>query len=153
IRDWQSRGKKVVGFFCSYVPEEILYAGGILPYRVRATNCPGSTALADVYVSHLNCAFMRSCLQFAYEGRYEFLDGFVFTDSCDHIRRLYDVMRETGHFPFMYLIGVPHKVGEEAVGFYKGEIARFRDAVEKAFGVELTEDGLRDAMDVYAETR
>ena len=81
VENWRRQGKKVVGFFCSYVPEEILYAGGILPYRVRPTKCQPATHLADTYLSHLNCTFVRSCLQFAYEGKYEFLDGFVFTDS------------------------------------------------------------------------
>ena len=56
---WRRQGKKAVGFFCSYVPEEILYAGGILPYRVRPTTCPPETHLADAYVSHLNCTFVR----------------------------------------------------------------------------------------------
>jgi len=89
IQDWKAQGKKVVGFFCSYVPEEILYAADIFPFRVRAPGCT-QTALADTYMSHLNCTFVRSCLQFALEGRYRFLDGLVFNRSCDHIRRLYD---------------------------------------------------------------
>ena len=153
VENWRRQGKRVVGFFCSYVPEEILYAGGILPYRVRPTKCQPATHLADTYLSHLNCTFVRSCLQFAYEGKYEFLDGFVFTDSCDHIRRLYDVMRATGPFPFMRIIGVPHKSGDEATAYYRGEIAGFRKEVEQHFGVEITEAKLKDAIDLYNETR
>lgn len=34
-------------------------AGGILPYRVRPTKCPPATHLADTYLSHLNCTFVR----------------------------------------------------------------------------------------------
>ncbi len=153
LEDWKGQGKKVVGFFCSYVPEEVLYAGGLLPYRVRPTKCQPPTHLADTYLSHLNCTFVRSCLRFAYEGRYQFLDGFVFTDTCDHVRRLHDVMRATGPFPFIHLIAVPHKSGEEAAEYYKGQILRFKSAVEQHFHVEITAAGLRNAIGLYNETR
>ena len=154
VQDWKGKGKKVVGFFCSYVPEEILYAADILPYRVRASGCADTTS-ADVYMSHLNCSFMRSCLQFALEGRYEFLDGLVFTNSCDHVRRLYDLLREirpTG-FPFLHFISVPHKTSDEAIAWYKDELTVFKEEVESCFGVEITEASLGNAINVYNETR
>jgi benzoyl-CoA reductase subunit C len=37
--DYKKQGKKVIGFFCSYIPEEIIYAGGMLPYRIRPAGC------------------------------------------------------------------------------------------------------------------
>ena len=74
IENHKNEGKKVVGFFCSYVPEEILYAADILPYRVRAVGCE-HTSSADVYMAQVNCTFSRACLEFALEGKYEFLDG------------------------------------------------------------------------------
>ncbi|MEE8472354.1 MAG: benzoyl-CoA reductase, partial [Dehalococcoidia bacterium] len=31
-RDWKARtGGKVLGYFCTYVPEELVYAAGVLP--------------------------------------------------------------------------------------------------------------------------
>jgi bzd-type benzoyl-CoA reductase N subunit len=154
IQDWKGSGKKVVGFFCSYVPEEILYAADILPFRMRATTCT-DTAMADVYMSHLNCTFMRSCLQFVLEGRYEFLDGIVFTNSCDHVRRVYDILREIrpADFPLAHFLSVPHKVGDEAALWYRDELEQFRTQVQQCFGVEVTDGRLAEAIDVYNETR
>ena len=152
VLDWKGKGKKVVGFCCSYVPEEIIYAADMLPYRIRASGCAETTS-ADVYMSHLNCSFVRSCLQFALEGKYEFLDGLVFINSCDHVRRLYDVLRETVDFPFMHFISVPHKVSDGAVAWYKEELREFRENVERSFGVEITEASLSEAINVYNETR
>ena len=88
---WTAQGKKALGFLCSHVPEEILYAADILPYRLRAPGCR-DTAAADVYMGHVNCTFVRSCLEQIYDAKFDFLDGFVFTNSCDHTRRLYDVL-------------------------------------------------------------
>jgi benzoyl-CoA reductase subunit C len=154
IQDWKESGKKVVGFFCCYVPEEILYAADILPVRMRAPGC-AETSLADTYMSHLNCSFIRSCLQYALEGKYDFLDGLVFSSSCDHVRRLYDVLREVtpGEFPFLHLLSVPHKTDEDLVRWYAADLNDFRGKVEVFSEREISEERLRCAIGVYNETR
>ena len=123
LEEWTARGKKAVGFLCSHVPEEVLYAADVLPYRLRAPGC-ADTFSADVYMGHVNCTFVRSCLEYIFSGSFDFLDGFVFTNSCDHSRRLYDVLREKKPFPFMQFLSVPHKVGgEEIAQWHRGEFA------------------------------
>ena len=33
--EWKKRtGGKIIGYFCTYVPEELIYAAGILPVRI-----------------------------------------------------------------------------------------------------------------------
>ena len=154
VQDWKAKGKKVVGFFCTYVPEEILYAADILPFRVRAPGCTETTS-ADVYMSHLNCSFVRSCFQFVLEGKYEFLDGLVLANTCDQIRRQYDLLREIRPtaFPFLHFVSLPHKASDEAIGYYKDDLTEFKRSVEKSFGVEITEARLSNAIKVYNETR
>ena len=153
VNEWKTKGKKIVGFICTQVPEEILYAADILPVRLRAPDCADTTS-ADVYMSHLNCTFIRSCLQYMFDGKFGFLDGFVFTNSCDHTRRLYDITREALDYPYVHLFSLPHKVGgTEVTLWHKGEVARFKKSVEAAFEVAITEAKLRQAIDVYNETR
>ncbi|MDD5095461.1 MAG: 2-hydroxyacyl-CoA dehydratase family protein [Dehalococcoidia bacterium] len=154
VKDWKAQGKKVAGFFCSYVPEEILWAAGILPYRVAAPGCTATTS-ADVYMTHLNCSFARSCLEYAFEGKYDFLDGLVFTNSCDDIRRMSDILRTVrpNQLPLIGFLDVPKKVDDAAIAWYKDQIIEFRQKVEKAFGVEITDAKLRKAIEVYNETR
>jgi bzd-type benzoyl-CoA reductase N subunit len=153
VNEWKAKGKKVVGFLCTQVPEEILYAADILPVRLRAPYCSETTS-ADVYMSHLNCTFIRSCLQYMFEGKFDFLDGFICTNSCDHTRRLYDILREALHYPFVHLFSIPHKVGDEATTlWHRGEITRFKESVETTFRVKITEARLRQAIEIYNETR
>lgn len=153
IRRWKEQGKKVVGFLCSHVPEEIIYAAGLLPYRLRAPGCTETTS-ADVYMGHVNCTYVRSCLEYIYKEKYDFLDGFIFTNSCDHTRRLYDVLRETKQFPLMHLLSVPHKVSGEGIArFHRDEFIRLKKALEETFGMEITKDKLRKAIEVYNESR
>jgi benzoyl-CoA reductase subunit C len=153
LEEWTARGKKAVGFLCSHVPEEVLYAADVLPYRLRAPGC-ADTFSADVYMGHVNCTFVRSCLEYIFSGSFDFLDGFVFTNSCDHSRRLYDVLREKKPFPFMQFLSVPHKVGgEEIAQWHRGEFAALVKAIEESFGAEVTDDKLRSAIRLYAESR
>jgi len=154
IENWKREGGKVVGYFCSYVPEEVLHAAGILPYRIRPAGCAQTTS-ADVYFSHVNCTFVRSCLQFALEGRYKFLDGLIFVNTCDHMRRLYDLWREkVENLPsFVHFVQIPHKSTDEAIAWYKDEVMALKEHVERAFGVGITEARLRDAVQIHNETR
>jgi bzd-type benzoyl-CoA reductase N subunit len=154
VNEWKAGGKKIVGFLCTYMPEEILYAADMLPIRLRAPNCNETTS-ADVYMSHLTCTFMRSCLQFFLEGKFTSLDGLVFTNSCDVVRRLYDNLREIrpSDFHFLHFITVPHKASEDLVIWYKGELNEFAGSIERAFKVEVTEARLKEAIGVYNETR
>jgi len=154
VKEWKNEGKRVVGFFCSYVPEEILYAADVLPVRLRAPQCTDTTS-ADVYMSHLNCTFIRSCLQYALEGEYGFIDGLVFTNSCDHVRRLYDILREikTKDYPLLHLLSVPHKIGVDFTVSYADELTAFIETAEKSLGVKVTEEKMREAIEVYNETR
>ena len=73
---WKDAGGKVVGYFCSSVPEEIFSAAGLLPVRIRATGST-ETDLADAYFRPTTCSFARNCFDTALRGGYGFADGSV----------------------------------------------------------------------------
>lgn len=154
IKSWKEAGNKVTGYLCTYVPEEIIYAAGMLPYRVRPVGCT-ETMAADVYLHRINCSYIRSCLEFGLEGKFEFLDGVVFENGCDHSRRLYDLWREkvNHEHQFIYLLQVPHKVTVESIAFFREDLYKLKNEVERHFMVEITESRLRNAIEVYNETR
>ena len=153
IADCRRRDKKVIGFFCSYIPEEIIHAAGMLPIRIRATGCT-ETVTADAYMSVLNCTFARSCLEFISTGIFDFLNGLVFANSCDNIRRLYDVLREKRPYPFMHFISIPHRAGGEGpLDWYKEEVTRFKGNIEETFGREIPDEALIAAIEVCNESR
>jgi benzoyl-CoA reductase/2-hydroxyglutaryl-CoA dehydratase subunit BcrC/BadD/HgdB len=118
---FREEGGRAIGFFCSYVPEELLSVDGLAPFRMRALGCH-ATEMADSYMGLFNCSYTRHCLEQGLEGSYDFLDGFVFVPGCDHLRRLYD---NWAHFlkpEFLALVDVPHLRDEDAVKWYRDEI-------------------------------
>ena len=104
VTEWKAQGKKVMGYACTYLPEELLYAVDILPYRVTGRGITDSSK-ADSYLSRVNCSFARCCLEAALDSKFDFLDGAIFVNGCDHIRRCYEnwEAHETAALPFMYI--------------------------------------------------
>ena len=138
-------GRKIVGYTCSYVPEPLLSVPGLQPIRMRAPGAVG-TPLADSYLSSVTCPYIRSLLEFELEGSYHFLDGWVFTASCDHLRRLYDNLEYLAKPSFNYIIDLPHLLGEEALAWFTEELNLLAKAVGKHFGVDTGEDALKESI-------
>ncbi len=152
IQDWKGKGGKVVGTFCSYVPEEIITAAGFLPFRVRATGSTG-TDEADAYLSFNNCSYARHCLGMGLRGDFDFIDGAIWLNTCDHVRRIYDNWGRKIGTPFTHLISLPRKTGEQQAVWLREEFAILKQLMEQHFGVTITDERLWDAIKLHNENR
>ena len=77
IKEEKNSGKKVLGYLCTYVPEEMIDASGIISYRIfKGGESPPVTS-ANAYFQRNMCPFPRACLGYAMNGKYDFLDGVV----------------------------------------------------------------------------
>ena len=152
IQDWKKNGGKVMGYFCSSMPAEVIMAAGLLPFRMRATGSE-STELSDAYVSRLNCGFMRHCLNAALTGDLDFLDGLIVPNSCDNIRRLYDHFLRLKQTAFIQMISLPRKAEEPQVQWFRDELSNLMKNMESHFQVKITDDRLFDAIKLRNETR
>ena len=148
----KAEGGRVIGFFCSMVPEELFMAAGLLPFRMRAVGSAG-TDLADSYFTNLNCSFPRHCLNLALEGEFEFVDGLVYANSCDHIRRLHDNWKRYVPTEFIHFLSLPRQTGPDQVAWYTEELRNLRERLEEHFEVEIKDDKVREAIKLANETR
>jgi benzoyl-CoA reductase subunit C len=152
IIKWKEDGGKVVGYFCSSFPEELLTAGGLLPFRMRATGSTG-TELADAYFSSINCSFPRHCFNEALKGSYSFLDGLVVYNSCDSTRRIYDHWKDKLDTPFVQFLSMPRKAEQPQVDWCRDEFDNLKKSIEDHFKVAITDEKISDAVKVHNETR
>lgn len=151
-RELRDTGKQVIGYFCCYVPEEIITAFGMVPYRIQ-----GNQSLpideADALFEPTACPFARSCFNLALKGEYDFLDGFVAPHSCDTVERLYHIWRHNKPASFNHYVNVPHMMGPSSQAFYRKELAYFIKCLEDWSGRKLDTEKLRDAVRHYNERR
>src|SRR4030042_5096492 len=149
----KSQGRKVFGWLCTYVPEELLHAAGILP--VRITGYAQETELDDgsAYLYINNCSFSRSCLQVRLQGEYDYLDGIVAGSTCDGARRLFDLWHHYLDTPFHHILTVPRKYTERAHKLYYEQVTQFKKHLEQFMGVKISGEALLKSTNLYNESR
>ncbi|MFC2027904.1 2-hydroxyacyl-CoA dehydratase subunit D [Chloroflexota bacterium] len=152
IQKWKDDGGKVIGYFCSSMPAELVTAAGMVPFRLRATGSTG-TELADSYFSSINCTFPRHAFNMALKGEYDFIDGLVIFNSCDHIRRIYDHWIRQLDTPFVKILSLPKTSSAAQVEWFRRELATLKTEMEAQYGVKITDEKLSDAIQLYNETR
>ena len=152
LQAWKEQGGKVVGFFCSTVPEELFTAAGLLPFRMRGTGST-STELSDAFFSPINCSFPRHTFNQALIGEYDFLDGLVCINSCDHVRRIYDNWIANLKTPFVQIMSLPRKIQEPQIQWYYDELNILKGQLEEHFGIEVSDQRVKEAIGLHNEIR
>ena len=150
-KSWKDKGKCVIGWSCTYTPEELIYAANALPVMVFGD--PGDTKLADVYLPVNTCSFPRSCFNSALKGDYNYLDGFVASSSCDNRDKIFDMWRHHVKIPYTHFVNTPHTRTERAHNFFYEEILRLKTSLEKTFEKIIPDAALKNAIQVYNENR
>jgi bcr-type benzoyl-CoA reductase subunit C len=153
ILDIKKNGGKVFGWLCTYVPEEIIHAAGILPIRIMGSIQETELDDGNAYLYVNNCSFSRSCLQFGLRGEYEFLDGVVGASTCDGARRLFDLWRQYIGTPFHHVLTVPRKYTQKAHDLYYQEMLQFTRHLEEHLGIKIQDEALLKSINLYNESR
>jgi benzoyl-CoA reductase subunit C len=152
-KTWKEKtGGKVVGYFCTYVPEEILYAADILPVRILGGHEPQD--VTEPHIFGMFCPFCRDCLAQGLKGRYDYLDGIMIAHSCLHIRQAYTSWEK--HIPteFQYYLPMPNNVqSQHSTPYLAKEIEDFKKAVEGWIGREISENDIKKGIDIMNENR
>jgi len=160
ITEWQADNKKVLGYYCTYIPDELLYAANLLPYRIRATGNT-ETSLADVYMVRFTCSFVRATFDMALRGIYDFLDGILICNSCDHSRRMFELFdlkvfgRENYPKPTsQFYYSIPHVITNEGFEWYYTEIQELKTELEEKYNLEtITNQDLLETINIYNKNR
>jgi len=150
-KHWKSLSKPVVGWTCTYTPEEIIYAADALPIMVMGDL--GDTRLADAHLPSNSCSFARSSLNAALRGDYKYLDGFVESNSCDNRGKIFDMWTHYSGIPNIYFINTPHTNTEKAHEFFYTEVAKFKQWLEKTFNKQITNQALQKTIEIYNMNR
>jgi benzoyl-CoA reductase/2-hydroxyglutaryl-CoA dehydratase subunit BcrC/BadD/HgdB len=150
--DWQKNGKKVIGILDNCVPEEVIYAAGMLPWRIQGT-WQGDISRATVYRIPQSSSFLNHVMESFLRGEMDFLDGMVCSNRDHDSIRLWDAWERLGNMQLVYLIDVPITDTEATRQRFAAEIRKFISAVEEFGKTDLTDSSLRDAINVYDKGR
>lgn len=152
-KQWKERtGGKVIGTFCTYVPEEILAAANILPARILGSHEPQD--VTEPHIFGMFCPFCRDALAQGLKGRYNYLNGVVLAHSCIHFRQTFNSWRTHLPVEFSYYIPMPNTVQTpHARAYHTSEVEKFKKAVEEYTGRPLTDQDLDRGIEVLNRNR
>ena len=151
-RELKKQGRKVIGVVSDYVPEEAIYAAGMLPWRIIgawredvAQATLHRPVNAEVYATHV--------LESLLAGELDFLDGIVIPHLDDDQRRLWDVCVHLDMMPLIHYLYIPRKESEYCLTEFAGGIRRLVGELEQLGAVKVSQESLRQAIGVYNKWR
>ena len=150
LKRWRERGGKIIGHFQVNFPEEIVHAGGLLPFKVRGA--PIESIHADSRFGSYLCSILKSSLELALNRTIE-LDMFVTHPICDAARNLAAVWGRNVSYPCQILYLPQNANSPHAPVSLRDEYDRLKRSVEQISGAQITDDALRNSISVFNENR
>ena len=152
LQEKDKKNRRFLGLTSSYVPEEIIVAAGMVPFRITGSTYPLS--LSKTYFSGNISSFAQSCLEGALRKEYDFLEGVVIGGETDAIKRLYDAWL---HFvtknDHVYLFDIPKLITGDALLHYRESIISLKQRIEKDFDLSIGDKKLFEAIALCNDTR
>ena len=155
VKQAREDGKKALGYTCYFMPEVLLDIPGCFGVRLRAPRS-GSPDMATYYMSNRTCHYGRALFERALEGGFNFLDANMATETCtvtcrfqEHLKQM-DVIKNPDFF--VEFTDVPFKKTENSMVHFRKQLqAHVLDPLKERFGVDVSDEALRKAIEEHNE--
>ena len=138
----------MIGYVCKYTPIEIIQSFGEKTLRIEPSinNFDNADSLM-----HTNmCTFAKAILEECINNK---TDKIILVNSCDSIRRLYDVLKNNSYFSFVYMIDVPRKSYCCSQKLFFNEITKFIKYYEKKFNSKFNIENFKNIIKENASAK
>ncbi len=140
-----------IGFFCPYVPEELIHAAGGLPFRLMGT--PIKMSHVQAHLPPNCCHLVKSSLESLLQGELDFLKGIIFSHTCDSMQGLADIWAFQRRTPLQFNLMMPSRLDSElSHHFLKAEIERFKSFLESHVG-KISPQNLKTSIQLFNRIR
>ena len=138
---------KKIGFTCAYAPVPIIEAAGFAPFRVfPETDSKDQSG----HMLHDNlCPHVKKVLDRALDEDLPELEGMVFINSCDSMRRLSDAWQEARPGDRTILLDLPSSNTDASIAFLAGEYKRLLKTLCQWNSVDVSLDKLKSRIDSW----
>ena len=145
-------GRKIVGYFCTYTPEEIFYAFDVLPVRILGSHEPQD--VTEPHIFGMFCPFCRDVLAQGIKGKYDYLDGITIGQSCLHLRQAFTSWELHKNPGWSYYLPMPsHVQSKRAIPFLMEEYKLLIEKLEELTGKKITDNDLRRGIEIMNNAR
>ncbi|MDY2626869.1 MAG: double-cubane-cluster-containing anaerobic reductase [Lachnospiraceae bacterium] len=145
-KEFKENGGRLAGFLCSYTPIEVLMAGGISTVGLCGTSNETVPDAEKVLPKNL-CPLIKSTYGFAYSEKCPytyFSDIIIGETTCDGKKKMYELLSELKD---VYVLHLPQGQGRPySKDIWYQEVKMLKERLEEKFGIEITDEALREAV-------
>jgi benzoyl-CoA reductase/2-hydroxyglutaryl-CoA dehydratase subunit BcrC/BadD/HgdB len=153
LHDAQHQGRKVIGAFCTFVPEELTLA----VEGIQVGLCTGAEfgfEEAEKYLPRNTCALIKSIFGFKL-GKVcpyiETVDILVGENTCDGKKKSYEILGDLVNN--LYVMDLPQTKNEMGKSLLLAEFKRFMNKLEEISGRKITAADLKKAIAIVNSKR
>ncbi len=153
IKEASEAGKKVVGMYCVFSPQEIALAADAISVTLCGT-AQAPIEEAEKELPRNLCPLIKSSYGFAITDKcpyFYFSDVLLAETTCDGKKKMYELMSKLKP---MHIMNLPQTANaENSLELWKNEMVYFKEFLEKQFEVEITDEKLTDAIKLMNRER
>jgi len=151
--DEKEQGRKIIGSYCVFVPEEIALAANATLVGL----CSGADFVleeVEKYLPRNTCALIKSAFGFKLGQVCPYLeaaDMVVGENTCDGKKKAYESLGSL--MDNLYVMDLPQMKSGQGRDLLRSEYERFKIAVEELTGIAITHVSLKEAIKIVNAKR
>ncbi len=153
LDDARAAGRKVIGSFCVFVPEELILAVDGISVGL-CTGAEFGFDLAEEIVPRNTCALIKSAFGFSLGKVCPYMessDMIVGENTCDGKKKAYEEFDKL--VDNLYVMDIPQMKSEAGKALLKAEYQKFMKALEDLSGKRVTVEGLKAGIKMVNRKR
>ena len=144
------QGKKVVGCFAVYTPEELVHASGMIPMGIWGAQT--EVKLAKRFLPAFACPIMQSSLELGLRGSYKGLSAVIIPTLCDTFRCISQDWRfGVKDIPMIPVTYPQNRKIAASVEFLISEYASVLSQLSILTGQKMSDASLENTIEIYNE--
>jgi len=150
LEHYLAEGKKVIGCFPPYTPEELVHAAGMIPLGLWGGN--KEPVLAKSYLPPFACPIMQADMEFGLTGAYKGLSAVIIPTLCDTLRCMTQNWRfGMKSIPMIPIVYPQNRKSPASIEYLIDEYETIAAVMATITGQMITEKALCEAIEIYNE--
>jgi benzoyl-CoA reductase/2-hydroxyglutaryl-CoA dehydratase subunit BcrC/BadD/HgdB len=152
LQEAKAQGRKIIGTFCVFVPEELVLAADAVCVGLCAGAEIGKEA-AEKILPRNTCALIKSFVGFKLSRLCPFIEScdlVVGETTCDGKKKAYEIFEE---YTPVYVMEIPQMKQACDRELWKAEVRRFKERIEEVTGKAITAAKLKEAVNLVNRRR
>lgn len=152
LKKFKAEGKKVIACMPYYVPEELVFAAGMVPVGLWGSNKKTITR-AKEYCASFYCSLVQLAVEMALDGTLDEVDGVITPTMCDTLRPNSQNLKTILGEKAIFLAHPQNRFKEYGIEFCMENYGEVKEKLEKIAGKRIENDAILDAVKIYNRCR